>query len=146
MPSKGHPRLTGQLGLDQCHSPPYSLDWGFLDHQRQCPFMKSTSCPHTLFKGSRTQLLTSWKRRGDGESGGGEVMLRSREKHGWGGGGARAGRGVSRKGRELPQRRAAQGLCARSPKWQSFSGDFDDLAFLVAQLGKNLPAMQETLV
>ena len=73
-------------------------------------------------------------------------MLRSREKHGWGGGGAPAGRGVSRKGRELRQRRAAQGLCARSPKWQSFSGDFDDLAFLVAQLGKNPPAMQETLV
>ncbi|CAN0555545.1 unnamed protein product [Rangifer tarandus platyrhynchus] len=75
--------------------------------------------------------------RGDAEISGKAWMGRGR---------ARAGRGVSRKGKELPQRRAARGLCARSPKWQSFSWDFDDLAFLVAQLGKNPPAMQETLV
>ena len=48
---------------------------------------------------------------------------------------------MSRKGRELPQKRAARGLGA----W-SLKGNFDDLAFLVAQLVKNLPAVQETPV
>ena len=52
---------------------------------------------------------------------------------------------MSRKGRELPQKRAAQGLGVWSLKG-NFDGNFDDLGFLVAQLVKNLPAMQETLV